>query len=166
MRWPLRRRLYLTVDNNDRDLRPLGLEELLGPVLERALVATRATGAAIALSAGKEMVCLAARGTAPDLGMRLDRSFGFSGMCVRKGQSLFCDDTETDPRVDQAACQRLGTRSMIAVPLLDSGKAVGLLEVFSGTAHAFEENDIRYLDLLAKVTVEAMTEVPSSERTG
>jgi GAF domain-containing protein len=166
MRWPLRRRLYLTVDNNDRDLRPLGLEELLGPVLERALVATRATGAAIALSAGKEMVCLAARGTAPDLGMRLDRRFGFSGMCVRKGQSLFCDDTETDPRVDQAACQRLGTRSMIAVPLLDSGKAVGLLEVFSGAAHAFEENDIRYLDLLAKVTVEAMTEVPSSARTG
>jgi hypothetical protein len=55
MRWPLRRRLYLTVDNNDRDLRPLGLEELLGPVLERALVATRATGAAIALSAGKEI---------------------------------------------------------------------------------------------------------------
>ena len=166
MRWPLRRRLYLTVDNHDRDLRPLGLEKLLGPVLERALVATRATGAAIALSAGKEMVCLAARGTAPDLGMRLDRRFGFSGMCVRKGQSLFCDDTETDSRVDQAACQRLGTRSMIAVPLLDSGKTVGLLEVFSGTPHAFEENDIRYLDLLAKVTVEAMTEVPSSERTG
>jgi transcriptional regulator with GAF, ATPase, and Fis domain len=73
-------------------------------------------------------------------------------------RSLFCDDTETDPRVDQAACQRLGARSMIAVPLLDRGKAVGLLEVFSATAHAFDENDIRHLDLLAKMTVEAMAE--------
>jgi GAF domain-containing protein len=55
---------------------------------------------------------------------------------------------------------------MIAVPLLDRGKAVGLLEVFSGTARAFEENDIRHLDLLAKMTVEAIAQVPSSERTG
>ena len=87
--------------------------------------------------------------------MRLDQKFGFSGMCVRRGRILFCDDAETDPRVDRAACQRLGARSIIAVPLLDRGKAVGILEVFSGTAHAFDDNDIRHLDLLAKMTVEA-----------
>ena len=165
MRWPFRRRLYLTVDNDDSDLRPVGVEELLSPVLKRALMATKATGAAIALNRGNGMVCLAAQGTAPDLGMRLDQQFGFSGMCVRKGRSLFCDDTETDPRVDRAACQRLGARSMIAVPLLDRGKAVGILEVFSGTAHAFGDNDVRHLDLLATMTVEAMAELPSSERT-
>jgi GAF domain-containing protein len=149
-----------------RPFRPVGVQELLSPVLKRALMATKAaTGAAIALDRGKEMVCLAAQGTAPDLGMRLDQQFGFSGMCVRKGRSLFCDDTETDPRVDRAACQRLGARSMVAVPLLDRGKAVGILQVFSGTAHAFGDNDIRQLDLLAKMTVEAMVEVPSNERT-
>jgi putative methionine-R-sulfoxide reductase with GAF domain len=54
---------------------------------------------------------------------------------------------------------------MIAVPLLDRGKAVGILEVFSGTAHAFGDNDVRHLDLLATMTVEAMAELPSSERT-
>ena len=104
------------------------------------------------------MVCVAAQGTAPDLGMRLDQQFGFSGMCVRKERILFCDDTETDPRVDRAACQRLGARSMIAVPLLDRGKAVGILEVFSSTAHAFDDNDIRHLNLLAKRTIVAMAE--------
>jgi GAF domain-containing protein len=97
--------------------------------------------------------------------VRLDQQFGFSGMCVRKGRSLFCDDTEADPRVDRAACQRLGARSMVAVPLLDRGKAVGILEVFSSAAHPFDDNDIRHLDLLAKMTVEAMGELPSSERT-
>ena len=116
MRWPFRRRLYLTVDNDDSELRSVGVEELLSPVLKRALMATKATGAAIALNRGKGMLCLAAQGTAPDLGMRLDQQSGFSGMCVRKGRSLFCDDTETDPRVDRAACQRLGARSMVAVP--------------------------------------------------
>jgi GAF domain-containing protein len=63
-----------------------------------------------------------------------------------------------DPRVDRAACHRLGARSIIAVPLLDHGKAVGILEVFSGTAHAFDDNDIRHLNLLAKMTVEAMAQ--------
>ncbi len=166
MRWPLRRETYFTVENGDSDLRPLDEEGLLSRVLERALLATEATGAAIALSGGKEMVCLAAQGTAPDLGMRLDQQFGFSGMCVRKGRILFCDDTETDPRVDRAACQRLGARSMIAVPLLDRGKAIGILEVFSGTAHVFDDNHIRHLDLLAKMTVEALAQTRSARTTG
>jgi GAF domain-containing protein len=159
MGWPLRRRLYLSSEDEDSDLSPLGVEELLSPVLERALLATKATGAAIALNEGKEMVCMATQGTAPDLGMRLDPQFGFSGMCVRRGRILFCDDAETDPRVDRAACQRLGARSMIAVPLLDRGKAVGILEALSSTAHAFDDNDIRHLNLLAKMTVEAMAEM-------
>ncbi len=159
MRWPLPRPVYLTLENDDIDLKPLGVEELLRPVLERALFATKAMGAAIALRGGTEMVCMATQGTAPDLGMRLDQKFGFSGMCVRKGRILFCDDAETDPRVDRAACQRLGARSIIAVPLLDRGKAVGILEVFSGTAHAFDDNDIRHLNLLAKMSVEAMADV-------
>jgi GAF domain-containing protein len=166
MRWPLRSPLYLTVENDDIGLGPLEVQNLLSRVLERALLATEATGAAIALSRGKEMVCLAAQGAAPDLGMRLDQQFGFSGMCVRKGRILFCDDTETDPRVDRAACQQLGTRSMIAVPLLDRGKAVGILEVFSGTAHAFDDNHIRHLDLLAKMTVEALAQMRSAPTTG
>jgi len=158
--------LYLTLENEDSDLTPLGVEEWLNPVLERALSATKATGAAIALNEGKEMVCLAAQGTAPDLGIRLDPQFGFSGMCVRKGRILFCDDAEMDPRVDRAASQRLGARSIIAVPLFDGPKIVGILEVFSATAHAFDDNDIRQLNLLAKMTVEVMADVRSVRAAG
>jgi diguanylate cyclase len=91
--------------------------------------------------------------------MRLDQKFRFSGMRVQKGQTLFYDDTETDSRVDRAACQRLGARSIIAVLLLDRRKAVRILEVFSGAAHAFDDNDIRHLNLLAKITVEATADV-------
>ncbi len=45
------------------------------------------------------------------------------------------------------------------MPLLDRGKAVGILEVFSGTAHAFDDNDIRHINLLAKMTVGATADV-------
>jgi len=131
-----------------------------------ALFATKATGAAIALREGKEMVCVAAQGTAPDPGMRVDPEFGFSGMCVRKGRILVCDDTETDPRVDRAACQRLEARSMIAAPLLDRGKVVGILQVFASAAHAFDDNDIRHLDMLARMTVEALAEMRPARTKG
>ena len=43
-------------------------------------------------------------------------------------------------------------------PLLDRGKGIGILEVFSGTAHAFGDNDIRHPDPRAKMRVEAMAE--------
>src|SRR5260370_42172672 len=141
MRWPLRR-LYLTEENDDSDLKPLAVEELLSPVLERALFATKATGAAIAWHGGKEMVCMASRGTAPDLGMRLDQRFGFSGMCLQKGRILFCDDTEMDPRVDRAASQRLGARSILPVPLLHERNILRILHVFSRTPHAFTAHAI------------------------
>ena len=132
MRWPFRRRLYLTVDNDDSDLRSVGVEVLLSPVLKRALMATKATGAAIALNRGKGMLCLAAQGTAPDLGMRLDQQSGFSGMCVRKGRSLFCDDTETDHELIGRPANGLALGLWSRCLLLDRGKAVGILRCFLG----------------------------------
>jgi len=123
MERPLQRRLFLAIANDGSELTST-VEELLSIMLERAMLATRATGAAIALSKGREMVCMAAQGT----GARLDPQSGFSGMCARKRRILLCDDAETDPRVDLAACRQLGTRSMIAVPLLNRTKTLGILE--------------------------------------
>jgi len=45
------------------------------------------------------------------------------------------------------------------VPLLDHGKAIGILEVFSSATHAFNDNDIRHVNMLAKMTVEAIAVV-------
>ena len=163
MEWPLQRRLSLAINNDGSELTPT-LEELLSIMLERAMSATRATGAAIALSEDRETVCVAAQGTAPHVGTRLDPQFGFSGMCARKGRILLCDDAEMDPRVDLAACRQLGTRSMIAVPLLNRTKTFGILEVLSARPHAFDDNDIRQLNLVAAMTVEALAETRSAQK--
>jgi GAF domain-containing protein len=163
MEWPLQRRLSLAIDNDGSELAPT-LEELLSIMLERAMSATRATGAAIALSEGRQMVCVAAQGTAPDVGTRLDLQVGFSGMCARKSRILLCDDAEMDPRVDLAACRQLGTRSMIAVPLLNRMKTLGILEVLSSSPHAFDDNDIRQLNFVAGMTVEALAETRSVQK--
>jgi GAF domain/Sel1 repeat len=114
----------------------LGL--LLQSIAEQALTTTRATGAAIAISRGEEMICVASAGPdAPSLGARLQIGSGFSGECVRTRKLLRCDDSETDQRVDRETCLALGVRSIVAVPVLSGGVVAGLLEMFSPKVLAF-----------------------------
>src|SRR6202008_1817709 len=91
---------------------------------------------------GSVMVCLARTGSdAPHLGAKLDAGSGFSSKCVRSGRSLRCDDAETDDQVDQEICNLLRIRSMVAVPLEQRNRVIGLLEVFSPSACKFNATD-------------------------
>jgi N-acetylmuramoyl-L-alanine amidase/putative methionine-R-sulfoxide reductase with GAF domain len=128
------------------------LDEVLQLVAERAQAITRADGVAIALAQGDEIVCRASAGAmAPDRGVQLDSKAGFSGACFRSGRIIRCDDSEKDPRVNREACRQLGTRSMVAVPLLSQASVVGLLEAFSTQPFAFKDSDVRSLNLLAEL---------------
>jgi GAF domain-containing protein len=53
---------------------------------------------------------------------------------------------------------------MIAVPLLHRMKTFGILEVLSSSPHAFDDNDIRQLNLVAAMTVEALAETRSAQK--
>ena len=133
------------------------LDEVLQLVAERALAITGADGIAIALAEGEEIICRASSGSmAPDRGVRLDAKAGFSGTCFRTGRIARCDDSEKDSRVNVAACRRLGTRSMVAVPLLGQGGVLGLLEAFSTEPFGFDDGDVRSLNLLAELILAAL----------
>jgi hypothetical protein len=126
-------------------------------IAERALTLTRATGCAIGLSSGGEMICEASAGSdAPPLGARLQASSGFSGECVRTGRCLRCDDSETDDRVDRGGCRALGVRSIVAVPIRRGNRVAGLLEVFSSHPYAFSPEDISVLQQLTGTVTSVM----------
>lgn len=133
------------------------LDEVLQLVAERAQTITGADGIAIALAEGDVIICRASVGVmAPDRGVQLDAKAGFSGACFRTGRIVRCDDSEKDPRVNVAACRRLGTRSMVAVPLLGQQSVVGLLEAFSTEPFGFNDSDVRSLNLLAELILAAL----------
>jgi len=133
------------------------LDAALQLIAERSLGFLRASGAAIALSRGAEMTCLARAGDdAPPLGARLQVGSGFSGECVRAGRLLRCDDCESDPRVDQESCRALGIRSIIAIPIQVDDSIVGLLEFFSPQPNAFSADDHVLLRHLAEAAVIAV----------
>src|SRR5271165_3586916 len=83
-----------------------GLDEILQLVAARALSITGADGVAIALAEENAIICRAVAGRiAPDRGIKLDPDTGFSGACLRTGQTIRCDDSAADSRVDPQACR-------------------------------------------------------------
>jgi GAF domain-containing protein len=142
------------------------LEPAISLIAERAQTLTGASGAAIALRKGDEMVCRARAGrTAPDLGVRLQADSGISADCVRTGQVVLCHDAQDDPHVDVAACQRLGVRSILAAPLRHFRRTLGVFEVFSSAPHAFAERDVATMQLLSSVMVAALSRLSPLRQT-
>jgi N-acetylmuramoyl-L-alanine amidase len=134
-----------------------GLDEVLELVAYRALSITGSDGVAVALADNDAIICRASAGEiAPQPGVKLDPNSGFSGACLRSGQTIRCDDSETDSRVNAQACRTLGTRSMIAVPLSAKQRVIGLIEAFSKEAYGFNDSDVRSLNLLGELILAAI----------
>lgn len=136
------------------------LEPALGAITERAQVLTGATGAAMALRRGEEIICRARAGrTAPDLGVRLQTDSGISAECLRTGQVVLCNDAESSPRVDRMTCERLGVRSVLAAPLRQLHSTFGIFEVLSAVPHAFNQEDVATMQLLSSMMVSAISRI-------
>ena len=142
----------------------LDLGTVLTLIAERTQAITGATGAAVELAEGDELVYRAASGTAAhSLGLRLKMDASLSGRCVRTGQALRCDDAEADERVDRQTCRVVGLRSMIAVPLLYDRRAVGVLKVLSPQPGAFGDRDVQTLQLMAGLIAAALSHAAAYE---
>jgi len=140
----------------------LDLEPAISAITERAQHLTGATGAAIALRAGDEIVCRARAGrTAPDLGVRLQSGAGISAEAVRSGEIMLCHDAERNPRVDLATCRRLGVRSILVSPLRHYRRTLGVFEVLSSSPGAFDERDVATMQLLSGMMVAAISRISS-----
>lgn len=138
------------------------LDAALRQIAKKLRSLTRAGGAAIALAQSGKMLCRARTGLiAPPLGTAIDANAGFTGECLRSAKALRCDDTETDPRVDAESCRRLGIRSILAAPVQYERNIVGVIEVFSGDAFAFDEGDVAVLQRLAQTVLLAMSQSAS-----
>jgi N-acetylmuramoyl-L-alanine amidase/putative methionine-R-sulfoxide reductase with GAF domain len=148
-------RLRGTTPKISRD--EFGLNEVLELVAQRALSITGSDGVAVALADDNAIICRASAGEiAPQPGVKLDPNSGFSGACLRSGQTIRCDDSETDSRVNAEACRTLGARSMIAVPLSAKQRVIGLIEAFSKEAYGFNDSDVRSLNLLGELILAAI----------
>ena len=135
----------------------LDLGRLMDLVVHRALGLVEADGAVLEMAEGDEMVYRAAAGMAEgSVGLRLKRNLSLSGLCVAQGQALRCDDALIDPRADRAACERLGLRSMVVVPLRHHGVTVGVLKAMSRQAGHFDDRHLALMQMVSELVAAAM----------
>ena len=152
----------------DHEMTSLDLVSALRLLLDRARKLTRASGAAIALADGRDIICRARAGVAPDLGARFKPDAGLSGQAVCTGQTVLCSDTSQDSRVDRVACENLNIRSVLIEPILSGNVVIGVIEVFSASTNSFDDKDIAHLkrisDLIAAMLDTAVEDGPRGWR--
>ena len=118
-------------------------------VTRRAQELTHSAGAVVELLDGEELVYWSASGNVvSQLGTRVDAGRSLSGLCIKTGHVLLCNDSENDSRVDLEACRRVGVRSMLVAPLPYGDTIIGVLKVVAPWVDAYQPEDVRTLELL------------------
>lgn len=133
------------------------LESALQLLAERAQYLMGASGAAIALCDGDDMICRASAGpSAPPVESQMQIDSGLTAESIRMRQVLRCGDTAEDRRVDQASCRSLGIKSVMVTPLLREQRPIGVFELLAERPHAFEDRDVTVLERLSGMVVTAL----------
>jgi len=79
------------------------------------------------------------------------RGRGPSAQALRSGRHVICNNIEQDSRMApwREAAQRMGFRSLAALPLTVESRPVGVLTLYSGFTEFFDPEEMRLLDELA-----------------
>ena len=127
----------------------LDMQQLLTRIL--AILERHMAGASFTIllreAATGDLVVRAAAGARRDVAgpVRLARGRGLSGWVVEHGEAQIVDDVRSDPRyIGDAA-----VRSEMVVPLVSSGRAIGVLVVSHPAVGVFSQRDLTLLEAVA-----------------
>jgi len=93
------------------------------------------------------------------VGLSVGPTQGIAGYVFSTGQPIALSDVRSDPRFDQGAAQRTGyvPRSIAAVPLVDDGATVGVLQVLDKrSTPTFTLQDMELLAVFARQAAAAI----------
>ncbi|MBN1122826.1 MAG: GAF domain-containing protein [Anaerolineae bacterium] len=99
------------------------------------------------------------------IGMIVPRKGSIAGSIIDQEQAMIIDDVDKDPRHFDDIDQKLDydTRSILGVPMAIRDKLVGVLEVLNRREGRYDEDDIRYITLLASQAAVAIDNVQMVE---
>jgi PAS domain S-box-containing protein len=133
-------------------LRP---ESVLGLLLTevRALLGTEGAGVLRHDPESNDLVFVAVEGAGLErlMDARLPATAGIVGRAFSEKRSVLVHDVRSDPRLYSGipALSTITLRSMVAVPLISRGTAIGVLGTINKTDGAFTDDDVQILTALA-----------------
>jgi putative methionine-R-sulfoxide reductase with GAF domain len=142
------------------------LDAALQLLVERAKYITGALAATISIFEDGELICHACTGAPKQkTGVRLMVESGLAVESVRTRRILRCNDTSVDVRTNSETCQKYGISSAMVMPLARGPEVIGVFELLSGMAQAFEERDLSALARLGEMVETAMDHADAAKQT-
>lgn len=132
----------------DRALAQLDVESLLKELLERVTELLEVDIATVLLldEASNELVVTAAKDLEDEVrqGIRIPVGEGFSGRIFAHSEPAIIEHVD-ESNVVSPVIRRQGIRSLLGVPLVVSGQAIGVLNVGTRYHRGFDEHDVQLL---------------------
>ena len=126
-------------------------------VVGRARSVANATGAAVGLLKGDQLVYWAGSGSAATFaGRQLTATLSVSAKTKPYDEILRVEDVKTDVGIGAAICRQFGAKSLLILPIYHE-HLLGVLQVFFDEAHAFQDEEVRAYQSMASVVTEVMT---------
>lgn len=70
-----------------------------------------------------------------------------------KGRTVYVENVQTDPRFQYPErAKQEGLFSVLVAPLTAGGKAVGVLRIYSGEIRHFDEEEMKFLEAMARLS--------------
>ena len=136
----------------DKALAHLDVEGLLDELFRRLAELLEVDTAAVLLldQDTNELVAAAARGIEAEVrqGVRIPVGKGFAGTIVARVQPVVIEHVDETNVVNPILLER-GIHSLLGVPLVASGRVIGVLHVGSLTPRSFGTTDVRLLQMVA-----------------
>jgi two-component system cell cycle response regulator len=132
------------------------LEDALRAVTDAALELLPGDHASIRLvdASRTQLLSSARSGKGSDKrSLPITKGEGVAGWVLEHGIPAHVKNTKEDPRFMEAVGQGFSIGSILGLPLLSSGKSIGVLSVSSPTANAFSDDDAILARLLANCSV-------------
>ena len=125
---------------------------------------SNATGVAIGLLEGDQLVYRAGNGTAATyVGRRVAATLVASQALHRPREILRVENVETSKSVEAAVCRQFGAQALLILPVYQGSATVGVMEVHFSEAHGFMEHEVRTYRLMAGLVGEALTRAAGGE---
>jgi hypothetical protein len=129
----------------------LDVDGAMHRLVESARNAANATGVAVALLKGGQLIYRAGSGSAATyVGWQVTASLTVSADTERRREILRVENAQTDTRIEAAICRQFGAQSLLILPIYDVRGLAGVLEVLFSEAHVFQHSEVRTYQLIAR----------------
>jgi hypothetical protein len=143
----------------------LDVDGALHLIVDRTQDVANASGVAIGLLKGHQLVYRAGSGSAaPYIGRSVTAALVVSADSKPNCEILRVENAETDARIEAAVCRQFGAQSLLILLICHNHAVAGVLEIFFSEAHVFEDREARTYRLMAGLVEEAMSHAAQLEQ--